>query len=352
MPTGKRMDKLRSEGLIHMSRDVVNVVSMLTGYYVLVFCWNWVFSDMKYVLVKSYALIGSNEELSISSLNNGFLALLIKIGPAILVITGTIAFFSTLAVMLQTHWNVKKKWIEFKFSMLHPISGLRKIFSVGGFVATLKALVKLCLILPIGYFGLIKFAPDMVGLIHTSVEALLEYTGLVMGELFWKMMYVLIILAIIDWFWGKYQWLRQNKMTKEEVKDERKAQEGDETTKKKIQMKGFQRIWMRIKKSVPRADVVITNPTHYAVALKYERNKMGAPVILAKGKGFLALRIREIAREHGIPVLERKPLARALYDTGEIGKEIPYELYRAVAEVIAYIYRLRNPQAQLGTATT
>jgi flagellar biosynthesis protein FlhB len=132
-------------------------------------------------------------------------------------------------------------------------------------------------------------------------------------------------------------------MTKQEVKDERKAQEGDETTKRKIIAKGLQRIQQRIMFSVPRADVVITNPTHFAVALRYDRGKDAAPTVVAKGQDYLALKIREIARASGVPIVERKALARALYASTEVGKEIPRELFRAVAEVLAYVYRLKGP---------
>ena len=156
-------------------------------------------------------------------------------------------------------------------------------------------------------------------------------------------MTVLIVMAIFDYAWTKYQWLRNNKMTKTEVKDERKAMEGDEETKRKIQAKGLARIAQRLRESVPQADVIITNPTHFSVALKYDRGNMSAPIVVAKGQDHLALKIREIAKEFNIPILERKPLARALYASCEVGTEIPHDLFKAVAEVLAYVYRLKNP---------
>jgi flagellar biosynthetic protein FlhB len=154
------------------------------------------------------------------------------------------------------------------------------------------------------------------------------------------------MLAIIDYFWGKHQWLKQVKMTKQEVKDEAKATEGDEASRRRIVMKGMQRMMQRLQKSVPKADVIITNPTHFAVALEYNRDKMRAPTVVAKGADFLALRIREIAKEHGVPIVERKSLARALYDGARVGAEIPYPLFKAVAEVLAYVYRIKGKAAQ------
>jgi len=157
-------------------------------------------------------------------------------------------------------------------------------------------------------------------------------------------MYVLGALTLTDIAWGKYQWLRQNKMTKEEVKDERKAVEGDETMRRKMIAKGMARIVQKLKTTVPKADVIITNPTHYAVAIKYDRDAFAAPIVVAKGTDFIAQRIREIAGEHNIPILERKALARALYASTEVGSEIPRDLFRAVAEVLAYVFRHKRGQ--------
>jgi flagellar biosynthetic protein FlhB len=207
-----------------------------------------------------------------------------------------------------------------------------------------KAVLKLVLVLPIGYWALQGFAPKMVQLIHMSITDVLNLTGAAVGSVFWKIMYILGALTLGDIAWGKYQWLRQNKMTKEEVKDERKAVEGDETMRRKMIAKGMARLVQKLKTTVPKADVIITNPTHYAVAIKYDRDKFAAPVVVAKGTDFIAQRIREIATEHNIPILERKALARALYASTEVGSEIPRDLFRAVAEVLAYVFRQKRGQ--------
>ena len=140
-------------------------------------------------------------------------------------------------------------------------------------------------------------------------------------------------------------------MTKEEVKDERKAIEGDESTKRQIIAKGLGRIMQRLKQSVPKADVIVTNPTHYAVALQYDRSSMKAPKVVAKGKNFMAERIKEIARENKVPILERKSLARALFHSVEVDNEIPLELFRATAEVLAYVYRINKKKPVGATAS-
>lgn len=344
-PTDRRMGQIREEGQMHISNDVVMVVTLLSGFYLLGVIWSWLWQDFQLCMITCYRMIEHAHEVSLNTVYFGFLSLLKLFGPDMLFLVVGVAGAASLSVMLQTQWNVKKKKIHFRWDLIKPIQGLKRIFSVQGFVTTLKAILKLCLILPIAYIALKRFAPDMIKLVHMSIPSILVYVADAIMYLYWKIMYILIAMAIFDYAWGKHRWLKTNKMTKDEVKDERKSVEGDEQTKKRIINKGLQRIMQRIMNTVPKADVVVTNPTHYAVALKYERDQMAAPVVVAKGKGFLALRIREIAKQHGVPVLERKALARSLYGSVEVGAEIPNALFRAVAEVLAYVYRLKNPHA-------
>lgn len=345
LPTDKRMGKLRKDGSIHSSNEVCQVVSLIAAFCLLQSFWNSFYTNLQIVFRKSFLMIGNHEDITIEVMHRGFIGLLTLMTPAIVAFVFVIACVAGLTQMLQTKWNVKEKKIDFRLDMLNPINGIKRIFSISGMINTLKAIVKLALILPICFFALKAAAPHMVSLVHYDIDEIFSYTGQTMNTLFWKVMYVLIALAIFDFVYGRFRWLKQNKMTKDEVKDERKAIEGDETTKRRIQQKGLARIMQRIMKSVPKADVVVTNPTHYSVALRYERGKDRAPTVVAKGKGFLALKIREIARANGVPILERKPLARALFKSVEVGAEIPRELFKAVAEVLAYVYRLKNPWA-------
>lgn len=350
MPTDRRMNQLRKEGALHCSVEVVHVVSLLSGFAALCILWPYLYNDMVILLKKSYQLIAMREPITVEMIMNGFIGLLYLFGPHLGILMIFTASMAALAVFLQTNWNIKEKKIHFKFDQLNPLSGMQRIFSIQGFVTTFKAILKLVIILPMAYFGIREIAPGMLQLVHMPVNEIFRLTGEGMAALFWKIMYILIAIAIFDFVWGKYQWLRNNKMTKEEVKDERKAVEGDEATKRQIQAKGLARIAQRIRESVPKATVVVTNPTHLAVALKYDRETMAAPVVVAKGKGFLAERIKLIAKGAGVPVLERKPLARALFESVEVGSMIPRELFRAVAEVLAYLYKLRNPYAQTAGA--
>jgi len=345
MPTAKRMQQLRRDGQIFLSTELVQVATMSTGFFILTLMVHRLFNHMQHLLVSIYKRIGASHELNYKEVESCVLEIMRYVAPDLVIIAGTIAVVAVLSVMLQTDWNIKEDKFKFDIMRMNPITGLKGLVSISGAISILKAIAKLSLILPVGYYGLKHFAPEMISLIHLDIPQVLAFTGTAMSTLFWKIFYILFALAIFDYYWGKFRWLKVNKMTKQEVKDERKSMEGDEETKRKIQLKGLQRIAQRIAMSVPTADVVVTNPTHFAVALKYDRATMVAPVVVAKGQDFIALRIREIAKENNIPVLERKVLARALYKSTEVGSEIPYELFKAVAEVLAYVFRLKNPNA-------
>jgi flagellar biosynthetic protein FlhB len=343
LPTDKRMGELRKEGAMHMSNEIPQVATLLAGFMILYFVWQWIFDVTQRFFSDTFRMIAHAENLDSKLLANLTIHIIKEFGPPISVVMLTVGAVAVLSVMLQTKWNIRNKWIKFKFDMLNPISGIKKVFSIHGTVNTGKALLKLTIILPLSYFALEGFAPKMIALMHMNITEVFNFTGAAMWSLFWKIMYILLFFMAFDFFWTKFQWLKQNKMTKDEVKDERKAQEGDEDTKRKMRNKGLKRIAERIYQSVQQADVVVTNPTHFAVALKYDRDNMSAPKVVAKGRGFLALRIRKIAKESGVPVLERKLLARALYASVEVGREIPNELFKAVAEVLAYVYKIRKP---------
>lgn len=350
MPTGKRMGQLRKQGQIFFSQDVAQVAAMIAGFEVMRRVWGWLFHNLQLVFTLSFGYIRQREPFSTTKMFNVVAEMFLLVSAPVLITCVVVATVASLAVLLQTDWNIKERKIEFKILHLNPLAGFKKMVSLQAIITTLKALVKLLIILPIGYFALKGFAPQMVKLIHMSMFDVFRFTGDALASVFWKIMYVLIAIALFDFGWGKYQWLRHNKMTKTEVKDELKAQEGDEASKMTMRRKGRERLMARIQMSVPKADVIITNPTHFAIALQYERGEMSAPKVVAKGVDHLALKIREIARAHGVPIVERRTLARALYESCAVGAEVPYELFRAVAEVLAYVYKLKGRTVRVNSA--
>jgi flagellar biosynthesis protein FlhB len=248
----------------------------------------------------------------------------------------------------QVGFFLSTKRIEPKIEALSPFKGLKKLFGQGqGVVTLLMNLVKLVLIAFVAYsaiydrMGLIVLSQKLDGMQIFGLGTEVVYAIALRIALF------LFVLAIIDYVYQRYKTEKQLKMTKQEVKDELKKMDGDPQIKQRRRQIAQQRAMQRVRKDVPTADVIVTNPTHFAIALKYEPGSMHAPRVVAKGIDFLALRIREVAVEHGIPILERPPLARALYKTVEVGQEIPEEYYAAVAEILAYVYEISGRAKRL-----
>ncbi|GGF80199.1 flagellar biosynthetic protein FlhB [Paenibacillus albidus] len=229
-----------------------------------------------------------------------------------------------------------------KFSKLDPIKGLKNIFSMRSFVEFLKSIFKLLLIGYLVYSTLWGERKSFSSLSHSSVEGVYQFAADLTMSLGMKIAVALIILAIFDYYYQKYEHEKSLKMSKQDIKDEYKKMEGDPLIKGKIRERQRRMAMQRMMQEVPNADVIITNPTHFAVALKYDGSKMDAPEIIAKGQDHVALRIRALAKEHGVITMENKPLARALFQRAEIGDVVPADLFQAVAEVLAYVYKLKG----------
>jgi len=229
---------------------------------------------------------------------------------------------------------------------LSPKNGLSKIFSKNGLVELAKSVVTLVAVSLISYQVISEYFPLYPRMVLMDVRKLVHWTGYISYQVFIRVAVLLVIMAIADYCFQKYRFIEQLKMTKQEVKEDFKETEGDPTTKGRIRRVQREMARKRMMVDVPTSDVVITNPTHYAVALSYKMDSMEAPKVVAKGVGFLALKIKELAQEHGVPLVENKPLAQTLYKSVEIGEYIPGNLYRAVAEILAYVYRARSALAR------
>jgi len=229
-----------------------------------------------------------------------------------------------------------------RFHKMNPWNGFKRIFSKTTLMELFKSLFKITLISLIAFFtikGRFDEIPPMMG---KSVGQILIFMGEVALEIMIKVLVAMIFLAFADYLFQHFTYLKNLRMTKQEVKDERKDTDGNPQIKQRVRNVQMEMMKRRMMSSIPQADVVITNPTHIAVAIQYDREESDAPMVIAKGKGFLAEKIRELAREHDIPVVEDKPLARLLFKTVEIGQMIPANLYKAVAEILAYVYRLKG----------
>ena len=244
--------------------------------------------------------------------------------------------------ILQIKWKVTTKPMKPKFSKLNPLSGFKRIFSKDSLFELLKSIIKIILIIYVAYTSIKDHQNEIFLLYDIPLLQVILLVGTIVIDTGLKIAFVYLIVGIADLIYQKHKFKEDMKMTKQEVKDEYKNTEGNPEIKGRQRSKMREASQRRMMQSLPSADVVITNPTHYAVAIKYDADKYSAPVVVAKGEDFLAQKIREAAKEHHIEIVENKPLARMLYANVDVGQEVPPELYQAVAEVLAFVYSLRE----------
>jgi flagellar biosynthetic protein FlhB len=244
--------------------------------------------------------------------------------------------------IIQVGWKVSTKPLQPNISKFNPISGFKRIFSKDSLFNLVMAIIKITVIALIAYFSIRNNANDLFILYEISLNQAIALVGSIILNTGLKISLVYLIVGLADYVYQKHKFSEDMKMTKQEVKDEYKNTEGDPQIKGQQRKKMQEASQRRMMQDVPKADVVITNPTHLAVALKYDANTGTAPVVVAKGEDYLAQKIKEAAKESDVEIVENKPLARMLYHNVEIGEEIPPELYQAVAEVLAAVYRMKN----------
>jgi len=245
------------------------------------------------------------------------------------------------ATALQTGFLYNEEALQFRPERLNPIQGFGRIFSMKALIEGFKALIKLCVILFIAYWLLKDQLMILPELIHFTVGQIFIYMGGLMTRLLAGIGMFMMFLAAADYLFQRWELEREMKMTKQEVREELKSREGDPLVKARIKRVQREIAGRRMMEEVPKADVIVTNPTHIAIALKYD-DTMVSPRVIAKGADLLAEKIKEIAKKHAVPIVENKPLARTIFKTLKIGQTIPKELYTAVAEVLSYVYRLKK----------
>jgi len=346
-PTSKKLDDARKEGQVAKSKEIANGLGLLALFLILKF---WVGSmGISFLETFSYAyglipevsdLIGNPiPRLSMTAVLQNAVLIMGKIVWPIFLIGFLISFVSD---YVQVKWRPTGKPLQPKFSKLNPISGFKKIFSVNSLVELIKSIAKIFIIFYMSYSYLSGVWEQLYELYDMELMPAIMLLGDVVTNLGIRISAMYMVLAFADYAYQKYKFRKDMKMTKQEVKEEYKNTEGNPEIKGKIRSKMREASQRRMMQSLPEADVVITNPTHYAVAIKYDPDTSPAPVVIAKGEDYLAQKIKETAKEHSIEIVENKPLARMLYANVEIGAEIPPELYQAVAEVLAFVYHLKG----------
>ncbi len=346
-PTSKKLDDARKEGQVAKSKEIGNAFSLLALFLVMKLYLGTMGTRFIEVFSAVYQQIPDvskmyNGGLPVASLHvliRGMMFQILVIMAPVLLIGVAIAIICDVA---QVKWKPTTKPLQPKFSKLNPMKGFGRIFSPNSLVELLKSVLKLALI---GYM-VYSYLKDKISNIFLFYDITLNQAigmiGEIVVDLGIRIAAIYMIIAFLDFGYQKWKFHEDMKMTKQEVKDEYKNQEGDPQIKGKQKQRMREASMRRMMQQLPEADVVITNPTHYAVAIKYDPEKYDAPYVLAKGENYLAQRIKDVAKENHIEIVENKPLARMLYANVDIGGLIPPELYQAVAEVLAFVYHLKG----------
>jgi len=341
-PTPKRLEEARKKGDVAKSMEVNSAFSLIFGLALLYATGQLFFKQFLYIFNTIFNG-GYLTEIYIEDIPYYLLLGFKTIGWVVLLFMGGVLVVGIAASILQVGFMFTLEPIIPKFNKLNPLKGIKKIiFSKRSLEELIKNIIKLILIIFIAYKSISNYKQEFLPLMDQSVYQITSFAVIAGLKISFKIALVFLIIGAADYAFQKYEYIRNLKMTKQEVKDETKNAEGDPQVKSRIRSIQFQMARQRMMQEVPKADVVITNPTHFAVALKYEVGKMGAPKVVAKGQNHLALKIREIAIENGVPIVEDPPLARALYKSVDIDQEVPVQFFQAVAEVLAYVYKLNK----------
>ncbi|MBZ4645877.1 MAG: flagellar biosynthesis protein FlhB [Petroclostridium sp.] len=342
-PTSKRRSDARAKGQVLQSREIKSAVLLILAFFTLKLAGSYMYENIlqftkkvfiHYTIKKDILSPGNFWPL----VTEAFVLIFKVVAPilGVILIAGLVSSYAQVGFLFTT------KTLEPKFDKLNPLQGFKRMFSAHALMELVKSLVKIIVVGYIAYSYLKNEAKSVIALMDMEVMQIGVYIGNTAVNVALRMGIALVILGIIDYIFEWRQYEKSLMMSKQEVKEEYKQTEGNPQIKSKIKEKQRQISMRRMMSEIPKADVVITNPTHFAVALKYDTKIADAPVVVAKGQDYIALRIREVAKENHVEIVENKPLARELYHSADIGEKIPAELFQAVAEVLAFVYNLKN----------
>ena len=343
-PSDKRRQEAREKGNVAKSTEINSVIVLLTGLFLLKITGPWIMNQLGEGMVEYI------KSISDTSMDSGRLILLthqtlLLLAKTILPVSGAILLLGIAVNIAQIGFLFTWKPLMPKFEKINPVKGFGRLFSMRSMVETIKNIAKLSVIGIVAYVTLKGEFDKMLLLSDASVATIWSFTVAVAYKIILRIALVLVIIAILDYAYQRYDHEKQLKMSHQELKEERKQMDGDPQVKARIRALQREMARRRMMEQVPKATVVVTNPTHIAIALRYEPSEQDAPVVIAKGKRLIAQRIKQLALDNHIPVVEDKPLARAMYDKIEVGLPIPMEFFTAIAEILAYVFRLKNRTA-------
>ena len=343
-PTAKRLQDARKEGQVAKSQELISGAMLFMLFIAIKLFGGYIANSFIKVFYRNYGYISvySVETPEIGNLTSMFGRAMLDI---LLMTLPIFAFAIVIAVMLnifQVKWKVTSKPLQPKFSRLNPVSGFKKIISMDKIFELIKSVAKIAVIFIVAYTTIMDEIESIKILYDLDLMQAVLYISDFVINMGIKISAVYLLIGFVDFIYQKLKFKKDMRMSKQEVKDEYKQQEGDPQVKGKIKSKMRESSMRRMMQKMPDADVVITNPTHFACAIQYDKEKAAAPVLIAKGADHLAQKLKDIAKEYDVPIVENKPLARMLYYNVEIDAEIPQELYQMTAEVLAYVYQLKN----------
>ena len=339
--TSKKVTDAKNKGSVPRSREMTSAISLIAAMIALYATSGMILSTMKHNMREIFGGLASID-LSYSGAHSlmikefGYIA--VMLAPFLLIVLAC----GLLVEMTQGGITISTEKLKFDLSKLNPIQGMGKLFRKDSLFEVAKSFLKLAIVSYMAYKILTEEMDGIIYLVDRDLAGILEFIGHLAFKIVLHTCGVLIVLAVIDLAFVKWRFLDNLKMTKQEVKDEHKNAEGDPAVKSKLKQKQFQMARRRMRQIIPTADVVVTNPTHYAVALKYDRTRNAAPIVLFKGVDQMALQIKILAKESNVMMVENRFLARELYSQVEEGSEIPEGLFSAVAEILAYVYSLKG----------
>ena len=340
-PTAKRLEEARKKGQVSKSMEVNTFAVLLSGLLTLFFAATFIYGHLTGIM----AFVLSNAaQISIEGADFFFfIEEKVRLAALVLAPIAIVVFFmAVLSNLVQIGLNFSAEAVTPQISRIDPIKGFSRLFSARALMDLFKSVSKIAIIGATAYLTIRGELENIVPLADMSPAQIGSYVARISFEIFLKTCWVLAVLAVLDFAFQKWQYIRDLRMTKEEVKEEHKQTEGDPQVRARVRTLQREMARRRMMARVPEADVVVTNPLHLAVALLYDPEQSEAPVVVAKGQALIAEKIKEIALEHEVPIIENKPVAQALYKSVELGEMIPVMLYQAVAEILAYVYRLKG----------
>lgn len=341
-PTPKKIEDAREKGQVARSQEFGQAIVLLAGLFSFKVLASYYMSEFSTFFQRSFSAEGLLFELTEQSMLPLFLSLSVLLAKLVLPVMGVILVIGTAAAWFQVGSLFTLKPLMPDFKKIDPIQGFKRMFSMQALVEMIKSILKVTIVGWVVYLELVGDWDRVSQLGTMEVLDMLGVLGTLSFNIFWKAAFAIFLIALFDLWYQRFQYEKNLRMSKQDIKDEYKKTEGSPEIKSRIKERQRAMAMRRMMADVPKADVIITNPTHYAIALKYDPETMDSPRILAKGLDEVAQRIKKIGREANIVMVENRPLAQALYKTVEIGDAIPGELFQAVAEVLAYVYKLKG----------